>query len=81
MELVPIFIPFAKIGTPEIRQNGSRSTDRDPAELFPELRLVELVTILGMRNAYNTNAVLCIHYEICAMMCNGQHIGLPLPSK
>ena len=81
LELVPLFIPFAKIGTPEIRQNGSRSTDRDPAVLFPELRLVELVTILGMRNAYNTNARLCIQYEICAMMCNGQCSGVPSPGK
>ena len=80
-ELVAIGIPFAKICTPEILQNGSRGPDRDPAGLSPHRRLVELVTILGLRSAYNTNARLCIHYEICSMMCNGQRIGLPLPCK
>ena len=67
-ELVAIGVPHAQVGTPEIIQNGSRSRDRDPAVLFPELRLVELVTILGLWSAHTTNARRCIQYDI--YICN-----------
>ena len=80
-ELVAIGVPFAKVGTPEIIQNGFRSCDRDPAVLFPELRLVELVTILGLWSAHTTNARRCMQYDIYAIMCNGQCNGLPSPGK